>query len=456
MADQQLRKRIWGWYFFDWASQPYHTVLLTFIFGPYFVSVAASSYIAQGTAEELAKAQAQSLWSACLTAAGLIIGFGAPLLGAIADKAGRRAPWIWAFSALVVLGAASLWFTLPDGSTLIWMLVAFAIGFIGAEYALIFINAQLPGLGPPDEVGQLSGNGFAFGYAGGVLALIVLLLFVVEQPSGVTVLGLQPLFGLLDAEAREGTRAAGPIVALWYAVFMIPYFAWVHEVQPRRATVSVGTAMTRLWGAIKRLRHRPSLAAYLGSSMLYRDALNGLYSFGGTFAALVMGFSVVEVGIFGIAAATAAAAFSYVGGIADRVLGPKPVITASIWGLILVCFTLINLRPESAFGVPLDPQSPLPAAIFYACGCLIGGLGGVLQAASRTLMVRHCDPAAPTESFGLYGLCGRATAFIAPASINIATTLTQNVRLGVSPLILLFILGLILLRWVDRHGEDFS
>jgi UMF1 family MFS transporter len=84
---------------------------------------------------------------------------------------------------------------------------------------------------------------------------------------------------------------------------------------------------------------------------------------------------------------------------------------------------------------------------------VIGGMGGTLQAASRTLMVRHADPETPTESFGLYGLSGRATAFIAPAMIGLVTTWTGSARLGVSPLLALFLIGLILLVWVKPDGE---
>ncbi|WP_299651313.1 MFS transporter [uncultured Tateyamaria sp.] len=453
MAEISLKKRIWGWFFFDWASQPYHTVLLTFIFGPFFVSLASESYLAQGIETELAKANAQAMWSFTLTITGLLIGFGAPLLGALADTGGRRIPWVIGFSLMLFAGAGGLWFTAPDGSNLTWMLMAFAFGFIGAEFALIFINAQLPTLGTEEEIGKISGSGFSFGYAGGVLSLFLILLIFVEQPNGKTLIGLDPLFGLLDPETREGTRSAGPFVAVWFAVFMIPYFLWVRDVQPTGARTSVAAALSRLWGTVRALPAKRSLFTYLGSSMLYRDALNGLYSFGGTFALLVLDFSVVQVGVFGIIAAIGASVFSYLGGIADKRFGPKPVVIASIWVLMGVCFMLVNISRDSMFGIGLAEGSAAPDIIFYICGVLIGGMGGVIQSASRTLMVRHCDPAAPTESFGLYGLTGRATAFMAPFLIGVATAVTGSTQLGVSPLLFLFLLGLFMLRWVNPKGE---
>jgi UMF1 family MFS transporter len=447
------RKRIWGWFFFDWASQPYHTLLITFIFGPYFASVASDHFMTTGLSEDAADARAQTMWSWCLTVTGLIIGFGAPIIGAVADTTGKRLPWIVLFSLMYVGGAGAIWSMLPDGSNLWFGLVAFGIGFIGAEYALIFVNSQLPSLGTPQEIGDLSGSGFAFGYVGGVLSLIIMLTLFVEQSSGKTLLGLDPAFGL-DPEAREGTRFVGPFTALWFAGFMIPYFLWVRDTGPPRQGRGIRDALRLLTRTLKCLRHRLSLSTYLGSSMFYRDALNGLYGFGGTYAILVLNWSITSVGIFGIVGAISAALFSWAGGKVDKRLGPKPVIIAAIWGLIAVCVTVVGMDRTQIFGVSLREGSTLPDVVFFGCGVLIGGLGGTLQAASRTLMARHTDPAAPTENFGLYGLSGRATAFLAPGLIGVVTALTGSARLSVSPVIFLFLIGLMLLLWVKPTGDQ--
>lgn len=446
------RRRIWGWFFFDWASQPYHTVLLTFVFGPYFVSVASAAFEAGGVPSETAKADAQGMWSLGLLTAGLLIGFGAPLMGALADTSGRRMPWIAVFSAMSVAGAAGLWWALPDGSNLWWALFAFGFGFVGAEFALIFTNAQLPALGTRSEIGRISGSGFAFGYLGGLVSLVLVLVLLVEQPDGRTIAGLSPAFGL-DAGAREGTRFVGPFVALWFMLFMMPYFLWVRETATVRRRHSMAEAIASLKRSVAGLRRRPSMAAFLGGSMLYRDALNGLYGFGGTYATLVLGWSIAQVGVFGIISVIAAAAFSFAGGRLDRRFGPKPVIVATILGLALVSGLILSMTPASVAGVPVAEGSRLPDMIFFGCGVLIGGLGGILQAASRSLMVRHTELSASTESFGLYGLSGRATAFLAPMLIGAVTVATDNVRLGVLPLIGLFILGLVLLFWVKPDGD---
>ena len=126
---------------------------------------------------------------------------------------------------------------------------------------------------------------------------------------------------------------------------------------------------------------------------------------------------------------------------ADRRLGPKPVVVVSIIVLTFVCFTIINLTPTSVFGLGLADGSDLPNLLFMVCGVFVGGFGGILQSASRSLMARHCSETSATEYFGLYGLSGRATAFLAPALILLVTNLTESARLGISPVIGLFLQG---------------
>ena len=447
------RKKIWGWFFYDWASQPFHTLLMTFVFGPYFAIVASQYYMGIGQDETLADANAQIVWSNCLAITGLIIGFGGPILGAIADTTRLRKPWISTFSVIYLVTALALWFTFPDGSNMWLMLSVFGLCFIMAEYTYIFTNAQLPSLGSIDEVGKISGSGFGFGYAGGVLSLLIMLLFFVEQDNGKTmILEMDPLFGL-DASQKEGTRFVGPFVAIWFAIFMIPYFAWVREDKSLRQKLNISEGLANLIGSIKSLPSRKSLFSYLVASMFYRDALNGLYTFGGTYAVLVLNWNIVKLGQFGIIAAVSAALFSWLGGFLDRRVGPKPVIVVMVCILTVVCFVIVNTSLTHVFGVAVPEGSNLPDMVFYTCGVFIGGMGGILQSASRSMMVRHTRPEKATEGFGLYALSGRATAFLAPALIGIVTAISGDARIGISPLVGLFIVGLVLLLWVHPKGE---
>jgi UMF1 family MFS transporter len=443
MAEQTAQrsngKRIFGWMMFDFASQPFYTLCLTFIFGPYFVAVLTEAFMAGGLAEEASDAEAQQIWSWTQSGIGFAIALSAPLLGAMADRSGNRMPWVIAFSVLYTIGAAGLWVMVPDGSGMWLAIFAFGLLMIGAEYTTIFTNAMLPGLAPPGKEGRISGTAYALGYFGGVLSLVIILLAFADNEAGKTMFGGVPALGL-DGETREGTRFVGPFTALWYIVFMIPFFLLVREPTTPSAGVSLKQAWSDVVSLLAQLPGRTSLAAFLGGSMLYRDGLVALYSFGGTYAVLVLDWETTQVGVFGIIGAIAAVIVSYVGGRLDERLGPKPVIFAATLVLTSVVFVLAGMEPDALFGmaVPTGWQGSgltafifgegygLADVIFLIIGAIIGGAGGTLQSASRSMMVRHADPEKATEAFGLYALAGKATAFIAPLSIGLATWATGS------------------------------
>src|SRR5471030_612596 len=126
------RAAVISWIFFDWAAQPYFTLITTFVFAPYFATHVASN-----------PASGQSLWGFATAAAGLVIALMSPVLGAIADSSGRRKPWIAAFGALLVIGASLMWFGRPgDAGIIPPLLTAYAIATIGVEFATVFNNAM--------------------------------------------------------------------------------------------------------------------------------------------------------------------------------------------------------------------------------------------------------------------------------------------------------------------------
>ena len=187
--------------------------------------------------------------------------------------------------------------------------------------------------------------------------------------------------------------------------------------------------------------------------MFYRDALNGVYTFGGIYAAGVLGWTVIDVGVFGILAITTGALFAWLGGKMDSRLGPKPVILLNILVLTLAALMIVFVGRESVFGMPVAEGSRLPDIAFYVLGAVIGAGGGSLQAASRTMMVRQAHPDRMTEGFGLYALSGKAISFMAPLSIGFVTHITGSQQLGILPVAGLFLIGLILLMFVRAEGR---
>src|SRR5260221_9104686 len=147
------RAAVVSWIFFDWAAQPYFTLITTFVFAPYFASFVAPD-----------PASGQALWGFATAAAGLMIALMSPVLGAIADASGRRKPWIAGFGVLLVIGSAFMWIGRPgDPAVIPPLLLAYAIASVGVEFATVFNNAIMPTLVPPDKIGRLSGTGWATG-----------------------------------------------------------------------------------------------------------------------------------------------------------------------------------------------------------------------------------------------------------------------------------------------------
>jgi UMF1 family MFS transporter len=447
-----LKKRVHGWMMFDWATQPFFTLGLTFIFGPYFAVVAAEAFLNNGMDKDTAAASAQTIWSWGQAIAGIFVAIIGILAGAYADSTGRRMPWIWAASIVFVICTWLLWYMVPDGSAMWSSLIIFSIAFVAAEFAAVFTNAILPSLGPRQEVGKISGNGMALGYIGGILSLFIMLFFFFDD-GGKTFIGLAPGFGFLDPDAREGTRAVGPLISIWFVVFMVPFFMWIKEGKSPNRQGGFTQSMTELKLSLQGMLKRPSLFSFMGAQMFYRDALNGLYAFGGVYAALVLGWGLTQLGVFGIIGGISAALVTWVSGKYDRKLGPRPVIYFHIWVLIIVSLCIIGMSRTSFYGIALPEGSNLPDIIFYICGAAIGGSGGGIYAASRSMMVRHTNMDRPTEAFGLFALAGKATAFLAPLLIGLFTYWLNDARLGFSPVVGLFILGMLLLRWVQPEGD---
>jgi MFS transporter, UMF1 family len=447
------RRGIWGWMFFDWAQQPFHTLVITFVFAPYFAASVASD-----------PARGQELWGYATGIGGLLIALSSPVLGAIADATGPRKPWVLFFSVFGVIGCFLLWYAVPGMENIGWMLFVIALAVFGMEFAAVFNNAMMPDLVPRSELGRLSGSAWGLGYLGGLVSLVIVLGFMSASPeTGRTLLGLEPIFGL-DPAMREGDRAAGPLTAIWYVVFALPMFLFTPDIARRAASGgAVRRGLARLWQTIRGLPREKSYFSFLMSSMFYRDALNALYTFGGIYAAGVLGWSIIQIGIFGILANITGALGAWFGGRLDQRFGPRFVVAWSALVLTLCCILVISTTQREVLFMPVGggEDSALPDIVFYVAGALIGAAGGSIQAASRTLLVDQVDRDRVTEAFGLYALSGKATTFIGPLAIAVATGFfaseafglsTQDAqRLGVTPIILLFGIGLALLPWVKSR-----
>ncbi len=437
------RAAVASWIMFDWAAQPYFTLITTFVFAPYFATFVAAT-----------PAEGQSLWGFATGAAGIVIAFASPVLGAIADASGRRKPWIAAFGALLVIGSSLMWIGKPgDPSVILPLLIAYSIATIGVEFATVFNNAMMPSLVPPHKIGRLSGTGWATGYVGGILSLVLVLGFLAADPAtGKTLFGLSPLFGL-DPVTHQGDRITGPLTGIWFIVFVLPMFLLTPDFPAKRPVrLALREGLHELRGTLGELPKRKSLATFLLANMIYTDGLVSLFAFGGIYAAGTFGWHTIQIGTFGILLAVAGALGAWIGGKLDDRLGPKFVIAASMTVLLLSIVAILLVQKDSILFVEVAPPVPggglfaAPAEKAYLIlGCLIGGAGGPLQAASRTLLIRLAPKDRIAQFFGLFALTGKVTSFVGPLLVGFVTFVTASQKAGMAVLVLFFVAGLALL-----------
>jgi MFS transporter, UMF1 family len=419
-ADPGLRRARIAWCVYDWANSAFPTVIVTFVFSAYFATAVAADKAA-GTAQ----------WSRALAISGLLIALLSPVLGAIADRSGRRKPWLATGSAITIAGAAMLWFVRPDAEYVIYALVVFAIANIAFEISQVFYNAMLPTITPKDRMGRLSGWGWGLGYAGGLCCLVIALFAFVQ--------GNPPMLGL-DKSSAEHVRVIGPMVAIWFAVFCIPLFLFVPDAPSAglRPSVAAREGIFTLIATLKRMRDYRQVAWFLLARVFYVDGMNTMFAFGGIYAAGTFGMKVAEVIQFGIAlnisAGLGAAGFAWL----DDRMGAKKTIAIALTGLI-------------AFGIPLLlVESKM---WFWIVGVPLGIFMGPAQAASRSLMARLAPPDLRTEMFGLFAFSGKATAFMGPAILGVITVTMESQRAGMATIVVFLVAGLTILLWKVREPD---
>lgn len=416
-ADPHRARGLVAWAFYDWANSAFPTVIQTFLFSAYFTTAVAADETS-GTA----------LWGNATSLAAVAIAIASPVLGAIADQGGRLKPWLATLTMLTALATATLWFVKPDPAYALFALVAMGVGAFGFELGTVFYNALLPAIAPRHLLGRISGWAWGLGYMGG-LACMAVALVVFITPA-------EPILGL-EAAAAEPVRAVAILAAFWILLFALPLFLFVPD---RPATgvaplVAIRRGVATLAETLKALPRHANVARFLLAKMIYIDGLNTLFAFGGIYAAGSFGFTLPEMLVFGIllnvTAGLGAAGFAWV----DDWLGAKPTILISLGCLTLLALAILTTDDR---------------VWFYGLALAIGIFLGPTQAASRSMMARLAPPNLTTEFFGLYALAGKATAFMGPAVLALATTMFDSQRAGMATIPPFFVIGFLILLTVKE------
>ena len=422
------RGRVFSWALWDWATQPFATVITTFVFSVYLTSelFIPDDIRALGSGEEydLALSVLSRDLGIAITIAGLAVALLAPVLGQRADRTGRRKRWLAVNTALLVLVQASLFFTTIEPNMFVFGVTMVAIGNVFSEIANVNYNALITQVATPKTVGSVSGLGWGFGYLGGIIMLLVAYFGFIELD----------VFGL-GSENGIDIRAIAVACAVWTLLFAIPILLFVPEAPAPASAPKVGFfASYRILFADIATLYRTTRTTFwfLLASAIFRDGLAGVFTFGGVLAAITFGFSASEVLIFGIAANLIAGLSTMAAGKLDDWFGPRAVILGSLTTLLVSGMALFFLRDAGALA-------------FWIGGLVLGTSVGPAQAAARSFLARVTPAGQEGQIFGLYATTGRAVSFLTPALWSLFIGIGGAQYWGILGIMLVLAVGLVLM-----------
>jgi UMF1 family MFS transporter len=379
-AEIKAKKRAtWAWALWDWAEQPYPTMMQTFIFPVYLASAVA----AEGTNVDAQIGVATAI-------AGFLLAITAPIVGRRSDETGKRKFWLVTNTYLLVAIMIASFFIQPKAEFLLAGLVLYGLGSVIQESAFINYYAMLKSVTTEKNIGKVSGYAWGLGYVGGILLLVISLFGFIK-----------PIFGEPMPDGM-GVRLTFLFAAGWTAVFTLPLVFRVPEIagKPGYKKESIAQSYRSLWRQLVLLRRQaPETFTFLISSAVYRDGLAGVFTFGAVLGTLAFGFETSDVIIFGIAANIFAGIGAGVGGLLDDKIGSKKVIMGSLIGLI-------------AAGIGLFILAPIGPLAYWIFGLILCLFVGPAQASSRTFVSRFTPHGREGEVFGLYQTTGRAVSFL--------------------------------------------
>jgi len=386
-------KRILAWCLFDFANSVYSAVIVATVFGVYYATHIVGNEHGLG----------DLWWGRAISMSLLLVVLTGPVLGALADRAGRRKRFFIAFTALCI-GCIALFTTLVPGMVLQGFALI-ALANFAFESSQIYYNAYLPDIAPADRLGTVSGLGFAIGYLGSIVGLVVALPLVTTRQ-----------FNLLWL-----------LVAAFFAVFSIPAFL---AMPADRAQPEKQVNLVRI---VRDVLGNQPLRRFLLAYFLYFDGVETTIVFSGIYAATTLKFSTPEVIKLFLAVQCSA--------LVGALLLARPT---DRWG----AKSVIRLTLLLWIGVSVSAYFAQTKSMFVAVAVTAGlGLGSI-QAASRALMASLIPAGKESELFGFYALCGKSSAILGPLVFGAVSYLTGNQRAAVAAIGVFFVVGLVLLQRV--------
>ncbi len=422
------RREIFGWAMFDFANQAYTLLIITVVFGDLFTRVIVGN---EGGDYRLGN----FLWSLALSTSYLMVVILSPVCGAIMDYTASKKRFLFASYVLTVVATAALYFVAP-GYALLGVLLLIVSNF---AYSIgeAFIASFLPDLGPPEDLGKISGFGWAMGYLGGMASAVFVLL----------------VLGEVSAENFERIRWVGPWAAAFFLFTAIPTFLWVRERGTPRALPAgrgyITIGIDRVRHTVRELDHHRDLAVLLASMFFAMSGIYIIITYAFIYGAQVIGWDAhIRTLMFVIVQITAAGGAVAFGFIQDR-LGAKRTyrITLVMW---MTAIALIYLTPamagllSEALGRPVQAQH-----VFLVVGSVAGLSLGSCQSATRTLVGLFAPLSRSAEFFGFWGLTLKLSGVVGLLAIGLLQA-ALGLQRAVLVCILLFFAAFVISRRIDE------
>ena len=401
------RKEVLAWSFYDFANQPFTTIIVTFIYSAFFVKVIAPNPQI-GTA----------MWANAIAITAIIVAILSPILGAIADHSGYRKFFLISFTAICAVFSMLLYF--PMAGDVFWALTLFIIANIAFEIGGVFCNSYLPDLSDSDNIGRISGYAWGLGFFGGLLALFI-------------------SFFLFDINNPDEIRKINILVGFWFLLFSIPTFLFVKDRKSEKLNKQyITTSFQSISDTFRSIANYRKIYRFLIARLFFNDGLITIFALGGVYAVGTLDFSFEEVMMLGIVLNICAAAGSFLFGYIEDKIGANKVINISLIVLIIVTFMAYYA-----------PETNHPKELFWVAGVLLGLMVGPNQSCSRSLMSRLTPKEKQNEFFGFFALTGKATSFLGPLLFGIITKFYSQ-QLALWVVIVLLVIGFVLFNRSDN------
>lgn len=379
VAKSGKRREQWAWYLYDFGNSAYAAVVLLAVYAVYFKNGV------------VAGPEGSALWGLALTIAMLVVAVIAPFLGTLADYSRRKKSFLLIMTSVSVIFTGLLFFV-QKGDIFLGMLF-FILAEIGYRSGQVFYNALLVDIAEPEEIGRVSGNGWAIGSFGGIICLVIVLILIQLNPGNTLIV-----------------RFSLVITAIYFLIFALPTFFLIKEKSPNRKKLEsnlFNVAIKRLTKTIKSVRNFSEFIKFMVALLIYNDGIIAVLDFAAIIGAVLFGVTDTQLIIFVIIVQVTNILGAWLYALLGERIGYKNSLVQSLLLMVISVFAMMFINSTTGFFI-------------------IGGLAGFaiagVQSVSRTMVSIFAPRNKSTEFYGFFALSGRTSSIIGPAIMGFSAT----------------------------------